>query len=114
MPDMHARGVEDGGTFIATLTTKGRVTGNDHTRTLKAVIYGGRVYFSRHRPDSDWFKNAVACPSVRIGMDGKEFDGVAEEVTDEVLAARISGLKYPGQQRAHERRVVIQVTLSGA
>lgn len=100
-------------TFIATLTTRGRVTRRAHTKMLKAVRYQNKIYFSRHRPDSDWFKNAIAEPAVRVGIGDREFDGVAEIVRNQALASRISALKYPGQQRAHEQRIVIQVTLHG-
>jgi len=104
---------EDGSTFIAALTTVGRVTGREHTRTLKAVMHGGRIYFSRHRPDSDWFKNVVKNPAVTVRLGGRRFEGSASVVTDEGLARRISELKYPGEARARERRVAVEVSLCG-
>ena len=93
--------------------TTGRSTGARHSVELLAVGHAGRVYFSRHRPDSDWFKNAVNDPSVRVDTGGAQYRGMAREVADERLAAKISALKYPGQARASEKRGVLEVTLDG-
>jgi hypothetical protein len=40
-----------------------------------------------------------------------EFTGKASLVTDEKLNQKISQLKYPGEKRADEKRVTIEVTL---
>jgi len=40
-----------------------------------------------------------------------EFTGKASLVTDEKLNQKLSQLKYPGEQRANEKRVAIEVTL---
>jgi len=110
MPGMDPR---DGSTFIAALTTIGRVTGREHTRMLKAVRHNGRIYFSRHRPDSDWFKNVAKNPAVTVQIGGQRFEGNASVVTDEGLARKISELKYPGEERAKEMRVAVEVSLCG-
>ncbi len=78
---------------------------------LRAVKYNGKIYFSRHRPDGDWFKNAIANADVKIQYDDKVFTGKAELVEDVELDKKISMLKYPGEERAKEKRVTIQVTL---
>ena len=39
------------------------------------------------------------------------FTGNASIVTDEELNKKISQLKYPGEERANEKRVAIEVTL---
>ena len=39
------------------------------------------------------------------------FTGKASIVTDEKLNQKLSQLKYPGEQRANEKRVAIEVTL---
>ncbi len=98
-------------TFRAELTTKGRITGKEHSVWLKAVMFNDKLYFSRHRPDSDWFKNASANSDVRVQYDNQSVKGNALFVTDEILAKKISQLKYPGEQRAAEKRVVLEVTL---
>ena len=48
--------------FRPMLVTKGRKTGNSHAVWLRAVNYNEKIYFSRHRPDGDWFQNAIANP----------------------------------------------------
>jgi len=78
---------------------------------LRAVNYKGKIYFSRHKPDGDWFKNASINPEVKIEYNNFVFSGKAKLVTDEELSKKISQLKYPGEERAKESRVAIEVTL---
>lgn len=99
------------GAFRATLVTKGRKTGKEHAVWLRAVSYDGKVYFSRRNEDSDWLKNALVNHTVRVEWDNKSHSGTASLVTDHVLAKMISELKYPGEERAQEARVVLQVRL---
>ena len=94
------------------LITKGRKTGKNHAVMLRAVKYNDKIYFSRHRPDGDWFKNAIKNPEVQIEYNEITYSGIAKLVTDEVLNIRISELKYPGEERAKEKRVTIEVTLN--
>ena len=77
---------------------------------LRAVRYNGRIYLSRHRPDGDWFRNAMADTRVGIRYDGESFEGHARLVTDADLERKISEMKYPGQPKAAEKRVVVEVT----
>jgi hypothetical protein len=98
--------------FRPILTTKGRKTGKEHSVMLRAVNYNGKIYFSRHMPDGDWFKNAVVNSDVKIEYNNEIFTGKAELVKDEELDKKISTLKYPGEERAKEKRVTIQVTLN--
>jgi deazaflavin-dependent oxidoreductase (nitroreductase family) len=100
------------GAFRAILTTKGRKTGKAHSVQLRAVRYNGMVYFSRRNENSDWLKNALANNAVQVEFDGMTMQGIASPVTDQALARKISELKYPGEKRASEVRVVLQVKLS--
>jgi len=97
--------------FKAALTTYGRKTGAEHTVLLRAVSYNDRIYFSRRNSESDWLKNALVNPKVKVGFDGAIRDGMASVVSDKSLAKKISELKYPGEQRAQEVRIVLQVML---
>ena len=97
--------------FKAQLTTRGRKTGREHKVWLLAVMYEDKIYFSRHRPDGDWFKNALKNSEVKIQFDGSSFSGRAFFLKDEELSKKISELKYPGQERAKEKRVVLEITL---
>jgi len=78
---------------------------------LRAVNYNGKIYFSRHKPDGDWFKNALTNSEVKIEYNNSVFSGKAKLVTDEELSKKISQLKYPGEERGKESRVTIEVTL---
>ena len=97
--------------FRPILITKGRITGNPHSVWLRAVKYNKKIYFSRHRPNGDWFQNAIANSEVKIQYNNIEFTGKASLVTDDELNQKISQLKYPGEKRADEKRVAIEVTL---
>ncbi len=108
-----ALGAPDGAAFRAVLVTRGRRTGNEHAVPLRAVSRSGRLYFSRHRPDGDWYLNAAANPDVVVIRGEQSARGAARIVSDEGLLRIISELKYPGQERATERRVAIEVSLDG-
>ena len=98
--------------FRPILITKGRKTGRKHSVMLRAVKYNDKIYFSRHRPDGDWFKNAIKNPEVQIEYNENTYSGIAKLVIDEDLNTKISELKYPGEERAKEKRVTIEVTLN--
>ena len=97
--------------FRVILSTKGRKTGKRHSVMLRAVKYNNKIYFSRHRPDGDWFKNAMVNPDVIIEYNNSTYTGKASLVKDEKLEQIISQLKYPGEKRADEKRVAIEITL---
>ncbi|HXG74801.1 MAG TPA: nitroreductase/quinone reductase family protein [Candidatus Nitrosotenuis sp.] len=99
------------GVFKASLTTTGRKTSKEHTVTLRAVVHEGRVYFSRRNLNSDWLKNAIANPKVKVSFNDKTYTGIASLVTDQTLAKKISELKYPGEERAKDARIVLRVEL---
>ncbi len=97
--------------FRPILVTKGRKTGKEHTVMLRAVNYDGKIYVSRHKPDGDWFQNALVNPQVKIKYNDSIFLGNAKLVDNEELNKKISQLKYPGEERAKEKRVAIEITL---
>ena len=99
-------------TFKAILTTVGRNTGKKHSVWAKAVTYNDRIYFSRRNPNSDWLKNAIVNPEVKVEFDGKQFSGVARLVKDEILARTSSSIKYTEKSRQEESRIVLEVELS--
>jgi len=99
-------------TFKAVLKTKGRKSGKEHTVWAKAVTYNDMIYFSRRNPNSDWLKNAIVNPQVKVKFDGKEFSGIARLVEEEELAKKISSLKYTDENRQKESRIVLEVKLS--
>jgi hypothetical protein len=97
-------------TFKAILITVGRKTGREHAVELKAVFYDNKFYFSRRNSQSDWLKNSLANPQVRIWYNDAIFSGDASLITDKNLAKKISQLKY-SDKRSEESRVVLEVTL---
>lgn len=103
--------LEEGSSFIGYLTTKGRVTGRPHTVLLRLVCHRGKVYASRSDAQSDWCRNLLKNPNVTVEIQGQQFTGTAQLVTDEPLCRKISELKYR-DQRALEKRTVIEITLT--
>lgn len=99
-------------TFKAILKTIGRKSGKEHTVWAKAVTYNDMIYFSRRNPNSDWLKNAIANPQVKVKFEGKEFSGIARLVEEEELAKKISSLKYTDENRQKESRIVLEVKLN--
>ena len=98
-------------TFKAVLTTIGRKTGKEHSVWAKAVTYNDMIYFSRRNPNSDWLKNAIANPRVKVEFDGKKFSGKARLVGDQELTRKISSIKYTDKNRQEEPRIVLEVSL---
>ena len=99
-------------TFKALLTTMGRKTGKEHSVWAKAVTYNDMIYFSRRNPNSDWLKNAIANPTVKVEFNGEKFSGSAKLVDDDDLARKISSLKYTDKVRQEESRIVLEVSIS--
>ena len=99
-------------TFKALLTTMGRKTGKEHSVWAKAVTYNDMIYFSRRNPNSDWLKNAIANPLVKVEFNGEKFSGSAKLVDDDDLARKISSLKYTDKTRQEESRIVLEVSIS--
>ena len=98
--------------FKAILKTKGRKTGKEHTVWAKAVTYNNMIYFSRRNPNSDWLKNAIANPQVKVKFEGKEYSGIARLVEEQNLTEKISSLKYTDENRQRESRIVLEVRLN--
>jgi hypothetical protein len=96
------------GTFKAVLVTTGRKTGKEHAVEIRVVFYQGKFYFSRRNPDSDWLKNALANPSVKIKYQEKTIFGTASLVKDLQLCKKISNMKY-SDKRSEESRIVLEV-----
>ena len=97
-------------TFKAILETKGRKTEKTHQVELLVVRYNEKLYFSRRNANSDWLKNAIENPDVRVEINGQNFVGKASLVEDDSLCKKISQLKYRDEKRANEHRIVLEVT----
>lgn len=65
------------------LTTTGRKSGLPRITPVQYEEVDGLIYVGSARGQkSDWFKNIVADPRVHVQMQKREFDAVAEAVTD--------------------------------
>ena len=97
-------------TFKAILETRGRKTEKTHQVELLVVRYNEKLYFSRRNANSDWLKNTIENPNVRVEINGQYFVGKASLVKDDSLCKKISQLKYRDEKRANEHRIVLEVT----
>ena len=97
------------GTFKAVLVTIGRKSGKEHSVEARAVFYNGKFYFSRRNPNSDWLKNALHNPNVKIMYQGKLIAGAALLLNDQELCKKISQIKY-ADNRSEEARIVLEVS----
>ncbi len=111
LTEEKSRMVIDEERFRPILITKGRKTGKEHEVMLRAIKYKDKIYFSRHKPDGDWFQNAMVNPQIKIKYNGEIFVGNAKVITDDKLNEKISQLKYPGEKRSKEKRIAIEITL---
>jgi deazaflavin-dependent oxidoreductase (nitroreductase family) len=67
------------------LTTIGRVTGNPHTIEIWFGAQSNRIYLmSGGGTKSDWVKNLIKNPNVKVRIAKQHFNGIARLVKDEV------------------------------
>ncbi len=71
------------GRFILLLTTTGRKSGLPRVTPLQYEELDGAIYVASARgPKADWFRNILADPCVKVRIKSREFEGLAEPVTD--------------------------------
>ena len=69
--------------IVLLLTTIGRKTGLPRQTPLQFELVDGLIYIASARgQEADWFKNILANPRVRVQVQKREFDALAEPVTD--------------------------------
>jgi hypothetical protein len=72
------------------LTTTGRVTGQQTSRPVWYVQQAGRLYLLPVRgSDSQWYKNVLRTPAIRLAADGVQLSAEATAVTDPKVVARV-------------------------
>ncbi len=71
------------GRLILLLTTTGRKSGLPRVTPLQYEEIDGAIYVgSAKGTRSDWFQNILANPCVKIRVKSRQFEGMAEPVTD--------------------------------
>ncbi len=120
MVDLSAVGDES----LCYLKTRGRVTGKDHEIEIWFAARDATLYLLAGGGErSDWVKNLVATPAVRVRLAGAEYGGRARivEDDDEASWARAALLEkyssgYGGDLTNWSRRslpIAIDVTEAG-
>ena len=73
---------------VMLLTTTGRKSGLPRVTPLQYEEFDGDYYIASARgQEADWFKNILANPQVHVQIREREFDALAEPVTDPVRIA---------------------------
>jgi len=71
------------GRFILLLTTTGRKSGMLRITPLQYEEVDGAIYVGSARGvKADWFRNILADPHIQVRVKSRQFEGVAETVTD--------------------------------
>lgn len=99
------------------LTTTGRVSGKPHEIEIWFGLDDHTIYLlSEGREKSDWVKNLVKTPKVKVRIAKKNFNGTARFVTDEqeeMMARRMLATKYEqwrvGRSFSHWARTALVV-----
>lgn len=80
------------------ITTTGRVTGRPHRIEIWFAAHGDTIYIlAGNRERSDWVRNAMRQPRVRVRIGRRAFDGVARIVgaqREDARARRLLLAKY--------------------
>jgi deazaflavin-dependent oxidoreductase (nitroreductase family) len=91
---------EDAAASVCYLTTTGRRTGRDHEIEIWFALHDGRLYLlAGGRDRSDWVRNVMAGPGVRVRLRGRSLAGTARVVAapaEDALARRLLAAKYQG------------------
>lgn len=100
---------DEGSSFLAEVTTEGRITGDPHQVTLRLVYHRGRFYASRTDRGSDWIRNVMENNYAEVSVGDHRWVGEAKLVEDGDLERKISEMKYD-DQRDETKRVVVEIT----
>jgi len=92
---------------VLMLTTIGRKSGLPRVTPLQFEEVDGEYYIASARGQvADWFKNIQANPNVHVQIREREFDAVAEPVTDPIRIADFIG------QRLKRHPVMIRLIMT--
>jgi deazaflavin-dependent oxidoreductase (nitroreductase family) len=91
---------------VLLLTTVGRKSGQPCVTPLQYEEDHGVIYVAAARgPQADWFRNAQANPHVKVQIQDRQFNGLAEPI---VAAARIADFL---ELRLKRRRLMMRLLL---
>lgn len=75
------------------ITTTGRRSGKRHEIEIWFGVAGDTMYLiSGNGPSADWYRNAIADPTVTVRLAGEVRDGVARDVSDPDERRRVGDL----------------------
>jgi deazaflavin-dependent oxidoreductase (nitroreductase family) len=103
------------------ITVTGRSSGRKFSNPVWFVYEGNTIYLLPVKgSDSDWYKNILKTPTVRLAAEGMEWDAEVTPVTDPAKAREIVD-KFKGKYGADQVKkyyskfdVGVEVPLAGA
>jgi deazaflavin-dependent oxidoreductase (nitroreductase family) len=101
------------------ITVTGRASGREISLPVWFVRAGDRLHLLPiHGSDTDWYRNVVQTPAIRVQADGAELNTEAAPITDDARVREVVGefgAKY-GAERVEayypKRNVAIEVPLA--
>ncbi len=95
---------------VLLLTSTGRKSGQSHVTPLQFEKERDVIYVASARgPRADWFRNVQANPRVKVQIDDRAFDGLAEPITDPARIADFLQLRL----RRHPIMMRLMLALEG-
>jgi deazaflavin-dependent oxidoreductase (nitroreductase family) len=95
---------------VLLITTQGRKTGKPRTTPVGYLFdAASETYYlvAGWKGKTNWYRNALAQPEVRITVGGLTFDGVATRATDETVAKHLA---VYAQQNPFAERLYLSLT----
>jgi hypothetical protein len=106
------------GTMEVDLTATGRVSGRRTSRPVWFVRQGDTLYLLPvSGSGSQWYKNLLKTPAIRLATDGASYSGMAAPVTDQRTVGQVVdkfSAKYGASQVAEyypDQDVAVEVAL---
>jgi len=98
------------GNMVLLLTTKGRKSGLDRVTPVQYEELAGLIYIGSARGKaSDWFRNILADPRVKVCIKGIDVEAIAEPITDPERIADFLEIRL----QKHPLMVRLITTLAG-
>lgn len=102
------------GNFLMVITTTGRKSGRQFSTPIGYLRDGETVYAFNLGGHSNWYKNMLANPLVKLEIKGKAYMMRGEKITDSAEAERVLGLYQQQQPSTAQRFFGLAADAAGA
>jgi deazaflavin-dependent oxidoreductase (nitroreductase family) len=102
------------GNFLMVITTTGRKSGKPFSVPIGYLRDGETIYAFNLGGESNWYKNMLAEPYVKLEIKGKAYQMRGETVADQAEAERVLGLYQEQQPSTAQRFFGLAADVTGA